>query len=270
MPMSKALHDALSSDALKEIKIEDKTVLAYVTELYDTAQAKEKVQNSNDDISKERDKLKEKLKTIKTESETKDKAITDKDTEIERLKADSLTPEEKKAWLETKKSGMTDDAKAEFNKLNDNFTKLNEKFEASEKKATETEKNYQEAKRAEKMAGLKDTLKTSLAGYKIGGKNANVAMAYLESENMFKIHEENGQISYKFYTKNDKGEDLSATADDLAKHVATNFENLVDSSGKAGPGNTHDNNKNYPGSKEGQTHPELVDEARDMLTMSNK
>lgn len=238
MPLSTSLHKALK-ELLTDKEHDGKKLIDIIAEINDKAEAKDKVQKANEDISSERDTLKEEVKTLKAKVAESETAIKTKETELENLKANQLSPEEKKLWLETKAKGMTPEIEAKMNRMADDMAKLTETVKQQTQKAEEADKRAKDAKMSTSRTGLENKLTKILAEKKITGANAEIALALMEKNGLFKLVEKDGEFSEEFYTKNENGGMLSANINELADYVATKHENLVDSSGRSGPGQTH-------------------------------
>ncbi len=265
--MTKTLHDKLS-EALKDVKIGDDSAFDLVKGYYDSAEAKDKVQKANDDLVAKRDAHEAEIKELKDSIAEKDTSLSDKDSEIIKLKESSLSEEERKSFLEMQKTGMSKDMEATFNKLRADIDGLNTKLAESEKANQEAAETAKNATRAEKMATYKTQIKSALGDAGINGSNAELALLKLEADGLFKIKEKDGAFETKAFVKNDKGEMLDATLKNLADDTAKRYENLVSPSGNTGSGQDHQNGNPGNGGKSAETINQVRSEARDMLTMT--
>ena len=242
MAMQKALHDKIK-ELVSDEKIGEDKVLKLIVAAFDSAEAKEKVQTANDELTQKRDELTASEKELKEKVVTLEQSVTDKDAEIEKVKEGQLSEAEKAEYLKTKATGMTPDAEARFNKLEKSFTEIGEKLEASEKIAVEAAETAKLATHKEKETALNNKVLTALGDVKITGENADMALLSMKSKGLYKLNNEDGVYSESFITK-DGDKSLTATLSELCTDYASKHENLVAPSGNTGSGNNHNTNTN--------------------------
>lgn len=246
MAMQKALHDLLKK-TLGDEKSGDDKLLKIVSGWYETTEADtasiEKLEKANKELIEKRDASDTSEKELKEKVVTLEKSVTDKDAEIEKIKEGQLSDVERAEYLKTKKTGMTPDAEARFNKLEKNFTEIGEKLEASEKRAIEADESAKLATFKEKETALDNKVITALGDVKITGENAEMALLSMKSKGLYKLNNDDGAFSESFVTK-DGGKELTATLSELCTDYASKHEMLVAPSGNVGSGNNHNTNPN--------------------------
>ena len=266
MAMTTALHKAFK-EALGDTKHDGKVLIDLVDIYFKGNEAMEKVQTANDDISKERDELKTKLKTANEEKEKTEKDLKEnkktlevKEAEIEKLKTDQLTPEEKKEFLALKEKGVSE---ANYNRIVEDMKELKGKFEASEQKAKDAEEAKTKADRAKLETDQENRIIKALGTAKITkSDNADAAMFLAKKAGLYKIeHKEDGTATESYFTKNDQGGELAATLDEMCAYIAGKYENLVDSSGNSGSGHDHNTTGKTNNSKSTETLQDLQSQA---------
>lgn len=238
MAMPSALHKVLKEN-LVDKQYDDKPVIEYISEIYAQYEATDKIKKANEDLTKKRDDYEAKIKEQKEALDKKDKELKDINSEIEKLKINQLSDEEKKQWLETKKKGMTADAEAEFNRLKVTVEELKTEIKTEAQKRLDAEKRSKESTYAGKRTELETKIYKALSDKGINGKNADMAIALIEKQGLSKLEENETGFVEKFYTKGDKGELLSATMNELAEYISVVHENLVSASGNRGSGVNH-------------------------------
>jgi len=238
MAMPSALHKVLK-ESLVDKTYDEKPVLDFISEIYAQYEAADKIKKANEDHIKEREELKTKNKEYKEIVDKKDKELKDMGSEIEKLKTSQLSDEERKQWIETKKKGMTSDAEAEFNRLKATVEELNAEIKTEAQKRIDAEKRSKESTYAGKRTELETKIYKALSDKGINGSDADMAIAVIEKQGLFKLDETETGFAEKFFVKGDKGEPLSASISELADYMATKHENLVKSSGNRGSGINH-------------------------------
>lgn len=244
--MKKALHDKFK-EFLKDEELDGVNLINVITELSDKADAKEKVQTANDEISKERDDLKTEVKTLKEKTTELETGVKEKDTEIEKLKESQLTEVERAAFLETKKTGMTADAEAKFNKITETLKEVQESLQSEKEARTKSDAATKVAKQKEYSTSLHNKVLKELGDANIKGTNADMALLKLEAEGLIKLNvdEATDSVEEKYFTKSTDGKLLDASLKELVTDFAANHENLVSASGNIGSGNSHETAPQY-------------------------
>ena len=248
MAMPHDLHELLK-EACGDRKYKENDLIKLIVTTYDESEklteSVTKLETANSEISKEREELKEKVKTIITEKDTAVKSLTEKDTIIQKLKEGELSEDERKKLLEIKQNnGMTEDVKAQFNTLGEQVKILSEQIISTEAARKQAEESAKEAKLASRVVEAKTTLATELEKVDIRGENARLALLDLENSSLFKVeNKEDGGYETKFYTNNAEKK-FTATAEELAIFYAEKYQNLVSSSGNVGSGLNHSSDYN--------------------------
>jgi len=253
MTMPSKLHTALSEklgDAVYKIDGEEKKLLDIITAdggWYDKFEASVKIQKANEDIKAEREQLKEKVKTIKTEFDTVKTSISDKDKEIERLQTSQLSDEDKQKLEKLKaNNGMTDEAQAKVNALQDKFDTLTGDIKILKEDGVKKDEAVKLATINKKKESLRLEVITALTEKGIVGDNTKLALNDILAEGYAKLSDpdESGNVSNAFYIK--KGSTILAaeTAAEMAEAYAVKNESLVSSSKNTGTGNNHSSNGN--------------------------
>jgi len=266
MPMEAKVHSLLK-EKLADTKVAiDGTEVSLVEAIvgwYDKHEAAVQIQNANKDLTSQREHLEKEIKKLKSELKTSEE-------EIERYRKSQLTDEDKAKFAEWKKKGMTPEIEALVNSLNAKLDEQGKKIAELEKAKADNEAAVAQAKREKMESDLRTDITNALAGQKITGNNAKLAL--------------NTILAEKLVTFNDKGERVLTVYKDgkpfkvdsleaLAKEFATQHENLVDSSGNRGhntpppPNNQTSSYRRY-GNDQGLAA--LRNEALDMLDMPSR
>jgi hypothetical protein len=211
---------------------EEKPLVEIVEGAFDKADAAEKIQSANKDLTAQRESWKEQERELK-------KAIEDSKGEIERLQKGSLSDEDRKRLEEYKRSGMTPEVEAKYNTLSEQLQKMTEEQNNLQKTLEEKERKAREAELQGRSQSLKGELRDALS--KVGiNSSASVAINHILAEGMAKV--ENGDDGFKtVYTIKKDGKPYAAkSAAEIAEHFARENEQLVDSSGRSGTGENHE------------------------------
>lgn len=231
MPLPIKLYDLFKSK-LADDTFEEKKIVDILAEVFDKADAKDKVQKANQEISSEREKLKEEIKAIKD-------ALTQKEKELESVKVNALSEDEKKKIADLKSKGMTPENEAKFNSLMQKVQEFEETLKKERDARESNEKLLKESKKSERYQALKNKVIGALSEKRILGDNAKIALSFLESEGMIKLNEnDDGTFSESFVIQKD-GKPFDVKLEDLASEIATKHENLVMSSGRQGAGDSY-------------------------------
>jgi len=130
MPMSEALHAVLKEKlADAKVKIDEREVtglslkaeadgvamLDLVSALYDKYEAITPIQSANKVLADKKREMSATIEASKTELAKAQKAADDARKELERVMGDSLSDTDKKAWLQIKQRGMTEETEAKLN-----------------------------------------------------------------------------------------------------------------------------------------------------------
>ncbi len=235
MAMKSSVHDKL-----KKLLEGEKDLLETIVGWQDAAEAKEKVQTANEEISKERDELKELSTNQKNDLEKATKSLTEKDDEIKRLQDGQLTDEDRKKIELMNNKGMSPDAEAKFNKLTEVVETLQTSLNAEKEERTKDKEIIAQTKQNEASALLRSDLTNALSEAKIVGDSAEMALSFITSKGLAKINKpENGEGFTRSIIIQKDGKPFEATPKELAEHIAATHENLVSSSGNTGSGADH-------------------------------
>jgi hypothetical protein len=237
MAMLKSTYDILVGklgDVMIKVDDKDVKILDVIDQWHDAAEAKDKVQKANKEISDERDLLKKAVADAK-------KVETDLAAELERHRKNSLTDEDKAKLEAMKKKGMLPEMEAQFNAAIEKINTLTKSHEDLVSQITAEKTAVITARKESAEKDLRVSLTDALAKANIR-KSARLAVNTILSEGMAKIVEENGAFRQVFTVMKD-GKPLALTSvDEVATHVAKEYEQLVDSSGNGGTGHQHNGN----------------------------
>lgn len=237
-------------EALKDVKIGDESALSLVETWKDKAEAKDKVQKANDDLTtqrKEWEAEKKEYKSKLSEFEKSDKEKSEKlkiqSEKISTLEKEKLTPEERE------KLKMSESIKADLNKVVEELESIKADHEKEKQMRIEAEKKSKEATFNEKKQAQKTAIANELNKHKItDAKNTQAIHTLFGEGNAELIVNDDGTIEEKYYTKNKDGERVTSTLTELVEKFAENNKHLVASSGNAGTGQQHyraDSSKKY-------------------------
>jgi len=243
--------DKAIKDALKDVKVGDSTAISIVEAAFDKAEAKDKVQKANEELTAQRKEWEVKEKEYKSknaELESKvqkfEKSDKEKTEKISVLEKEKLTPEERE------KLKASEALKADMNQIIEEVKALKEDNETQKNKRIEAEKASRVAILNERKQAQKTAISTELSKHKIiDGKNAQ-AMHVLFGDGWAKLEvNDDGTTEEKYYTKNSEGELVTST---LAKTIANFAENnkfYVAPSGNIGTGQNHNRFEQGSGGK---------------------
>lgn len=209
----------------------------YLEELWDKASAKEKVQNANLDLTKQRDEWKLKEKEYKSQLSEFEQLKTAWEEEKKALSGSQLTEEQKKLL----NKGMSAEIEAVMNTLKKTVEEQGQKMGELQKAVSEAAEQKKSAQLRADQEALNTQLTQALMSNKIkDSSQIKAALALINAGGMAKIERnEDGEIKHIFsYTENGKPyafENVEA----LAKHVAENNPYLVSASGKPGAGQSY-------------------------------
>jgi hypothetical protein len=265
MPMSKAIHDALSEklvDAKVSVDGKEISLIDLVVQYQDKAEYADKVKTINEEFKAEKAALKEKLDSVTA-------TIAQKDEEIKRIQGGMLSDEDKAKFESFKKSGgVTPEVEAKMNKLADDLKTALAQMDSLVKENTEAKQQAAESKKAALSEQLKTTVLTALQEKGIVGENARIAWNDIRAEGLADLVESETGISQTFVIKKD-GKPLSANVAELADHYALTHQSLVKPSGNQGSGHDHQPNNNEIDSFNGLGLQGLKEKAADEMFMTS-
>ena len=236
-------------DALKDINVGNSPVLKIIEEINDRAEAKDKLQGVNLDLTKQREEWETKEKEYKknlSEFETKqgviDKTLKEKDEKISLLEKEKLTPEEK-AML-----NKSEDMQATLNALLEKHSTLEKKFESETELRLKSEEEAKNATLASKKQSLENALIKELGENKIIGAKGKQALYTIFSDEMAKLHtNDDGTTEEKYYLKNSDGKLMASSLPEMVKKFAESNLHFVSPSGNSGTGQGHSSNNGVTG-----------------------
>jgi hypothetical protein len=235
MSLGKKIKDALKG-------LEDKSILTDVEAIADKAEAKDKVQKANDDLVTQRTEWQEKEKVYKSKSAENETAIKDKDKKIKTLEDSTLSPEE------LQKLKIVEKTQADFNKVLEEVKTLTETVASEKAQRVEAEELSKKSSKDAKVQAQKTSISNELAKHGIiEERNVSAGLKIFAEKSAVLETDESGNYVEKYYTKNDKHENVTSDLSSMVKNFAEKKEHLffISSSGNAGPGQNHDN-RNVP------------------------
>lgn len=253
-------------DALKDV---DKTIVAKIEKLNDTAEATEKVRDANKHLTDQRtdwEKKEKEYKSTITEFETGktkfEDSIKEKDLKITTLEKEKLTPED------LVKLKASEDLQAKINALTETVIGVKKELEDSKTATAEATKKSDEATQnaaveAQKIKVQKELIKNNVIDNDKGNSNT-VALHAMAALGNYKVEVVDGKIVEKYYTRNDKNELAESDLSGIAKDFAEKNQSSVSASGNSGSGENH-GRSSYNSSSNPQTFQEQKVEADRLL-----
>lgn len=239
MALSKEL-----KEALKGVKVGEGdsavSVLKLVEEINDKAEAKDKVQKANEELTTQRKEWEKQEKEFKSKISSFEKALKEKDDKLTILEKEKLSPEER----ETLKK--TEDIIAELNAVREQQKQHTEELKTEKELRIKAEKERFEASVESRKQSQKTALTNELNKYKITGDKNVQALYTLYGEGFAKMDiEENGNMSEKYYTKTSDGKLATSTLEETVKRFAETNLHLVSGSEHTGTGQNHQRTTDY-------------------------
>jgi hypothetical protein len=233
MAITKELKDLLST-ICKDQKFENKPLKDYLLKIYDSHEAKEKIQAINVDLVEQRKKSKEEITKNKTDyDELKGKfELLEKNKTV-------LTDDQKKLL----DKGISDETTGIMNSMNEKLKNNENALNLLTKQLKLSDENTKKAELSTKKENIKNSLTKSLN--KVNIKEANkikTALAIISSNDMVDIQEDKIVFGHKedgipFTFKN---------ADELTTYIAEEHKYLVESSGNNGGGADYNRGNDDP------------------------
>jgi len=261
MTMDAKVYEVLKA-SLADKKIEkdgkELPLIDLVSGWHDVIEVSDKIKKANEDLSNERKQLQEDIKASR-------EAIKKAEQEVERYRKGALTDDDKKSFEAWKSKGMTGEAEAKFNALQDQLKTMIAEHTTLKNQFQEKEELVQKTTREKMEADLKADLLNKLAEKKISGKNARLALAAILSEGLAKYNEKGERV----YTIVKDGKILASDIDGLVNDFASQNENLIESSGNRGTGNEPGlpTNRHTTTTDKGMSLDQIRNSARDMLSL---
>jgi len=234
----------LLAEKLKDVSYDGKPVTDLIFGYYDGFEAKNKVQQANEEITKERELLKASVKEIKNNLEKKE-------SELKLLSENQITDEIKKKLESIQEDGMTEESKLKHNQVLDQFNSIQTEMDEI-KKQLEAER---EEKIALKLQGKQKELETKISKAlansekgKVEGNNIDIALTYLMAKGFAKIDkDENG--NFKEIISIEKDGQMQAS------NIQEMVDNFVENNKTYAPPTINQNQPQYRSSGQGN-HPQ--------------
>ena len=221
-------------DALKDLKIGEESAVSVVEAAFDKAEAKDKVQKANEELTAQRKEWEAKDKEYKASISKFEKSEKEKSERISDLEKEKLTPEERA------KLKSTESIEANFNKIKEELSAIKAENETEKSQRVEAQKKAKDALISEKKQAQKVAISNELNKHKITDDKNTQAIHTLFGEGLVKLEEkEDGTTTEIYYRRNKDKELVASTLEELVSDFADKNKHYVQPSGINGLGQNH-------------------------------